>query len=120
MRLERRPSNRPGSVDFHDSLLDTHRKQVQCPRGRRAKNIAMDVECRGVAGAGKPLFIWNPRYCTTEMGAFSVQGQKTTILQACQIKLARAKRRNTARLESLDRTGNVNISPFSRRRPGAA
>ena len=120
MRLERRPSNGLCRVDFHDSLFDAHRKKIQRPRGWRTENIAMDIECRGVAGAGKPLFIWNPWHCATEMGAFSMQGQKPTIAQACQIELALAKRRNTAGRKSLDRTSNVNISAFSRRRSGAA
>jgi hypothetical protein len=73
-----------------------------------------------MAGAGESLLIRYPGYGTTEMRTLAVQGQEATVVKAHQVEMAVAKCCNAARLEALNRTGNLKFGRLLQRRPAAA
>jgi hypothetical protein len=117
LRLERSPANQFVGVDYYDSIIDAHCKQFEGPCRRCTEHISSYVECRRMARAGESLLIRYPRYGATEMRTLAVQGKEATVVQAHQVEMTVAKCGNAARVEALNRTGNLDSRPVLQRYP---
>lgn len=107
-------TNWPGRVYFHDPVVDSHRKLVESPCSRRTEDIAPNVKCGAVTGAGESLFIGIPGHGASKVGALAMQSQESSVIESCKIEMSFTKGCHSTGLEPLNRSGNA-LGAFVRR-----
>ena len=97
--LVRLPFDRLADIDFNNAIFDANCIKIECPWSGRTHNIPSKIKGGGMTGTDESSILLYPGNGTTEVRTLTGKGEKTSVLEACQIELSLWKRGDRVGLE---------------------